>query len=123
MLWFTPSFEYFIYPQRSLPQSVSSMYFLSQISPSLKLLSHHHKPHLLNRLLPPLTLNSSSSSLTAKSLIISSKVNAKSLVLRVNTKSVLASIAWVEARCCKVIDVSGGGGDCKKDGLTVVHGD
>ena len=76
-----------------------------------KLLSHHHKPHLLNRLLPPLTLTSSSSSLTVKSLIISSKVNAKSLVLQV--RSMLALIAWVEARCCKVIDVSGVGGEKK----------
>ena len=114
MLWFTPSFEYFIYPQRSLPQSVSSLYFLSQTSPSLKLVSHHHKPHLLNRLLPPLTLSSSSSSLSAKSLIISSLVNVKSLIIFSNVnavflvlqvRSVLALIAWVEARCCKVMDV------------------
>ena len=84
--------------------------FVSDFSGFLKLLSHHHKPHLLNRLLPPLTLTSSSSSSSAKSLIISSKVNAKSLVLQVSAKSLLALFTWVEARCCKVIDVSGVGG-------------
>ena len=99
----TSSFEYFI----PSPTYLFYIFFLSQASPSLKLLSHHHKPHLLNRLLPPLTLTSSSSSLSAKSLIISSKVNAKSLVLQVSAKFVLALFAWVEARCCKVIDVSG----------------
>ena len=82
-------------------------------------------------MLPPLTLTSSSSSfsakslvisskviakslvlqVSAKSLIVSSKVNAKSLVLQVSAKSLFALFTWVEARCCKVIDVSGVGGE------------